>query len=51
VEYLDYVGFACPRSPTEQEVSQEYERIWLQLGMGFSARADNRDNRSSAAFN
>ena len=32
LEYLDYVGFACPRSPTEQEVSQEYERIWLQLG-------------------
>ena len=31
LEYLDSVGLACPRNPTEQEVAQEYERVWLQL--------------------
>ena len=32
LEYLGCVGLACPRNPTEQEVAQEYERLWLQLG-------------------
>lgn len=31
LEYLDSVGLACARNPTEQEVAQEYERVWLRL--------------------
>ena len=32
LEYLRSAGFACPRDPTQEEVAQEYERIWLRLG-------------------
>ena len=32
LEYLDDIGAPCPRNPTESEVHQEYERVWLRLG-------------------
>jgi predicted ATPase/signal transduction histidine kinase len=31
LEYLNSVGLACARNPTEQEIAQEYERASLQL--------------------
>ena len=32
LEYLEDIGAPCPRDPTEQEVDQEYERVWSRLG-------------------
>src|SRR5712671_2030371 len=32
VEYLREAGIACSPHPTKDEVQQEYERMWLQIG-------------------
>jgi PAS domain S-box-containing protein len=32
IEFLRQVGLKCGRNPTEEEVRQEYARIWQQLG-------------------
>ena len=32
LEYMRYVGLACPPKPTKEEVAQEYERLWRRLG-------------------
>jgi len=32
LEYLRSAGVACPQNPTEEEVAQEYARLWRQLG-------------------
>jgi predicted ATPase/signal transduction histidine kinase len=32
LECLQFIGLACPLNPTPEEIAQEYERIWMQLG-------------------
>jgi PAS domain S-box-containing protein len=32
LECLQSIGLACPQNPTDDEIGQEYERIWAQLG-------------------
>ena len=32
VEYLREAGIACSPHPTKDEIQQEYERMWLQIG-------------------
>jgi PAS domain S-box-containing protein len=32
VEYLREAGVACPPHPTDEDIREEYERLWTQLG-------------------
>jgi predicted ATPase/signal transduction histidine kinase len=32
LDYLEHLGFECSPHPTEEQVEQEYKRIWSQLG-------------------